>query len=140
VRLAKGATEFFVPTGHYFNGSATWKLARVRINMEKMWGPGSMTQRPETFVSETSVRVSATSSRSNNYHTYGVLWVPGKMKWYFDNKEVLTAQTYPILDSQDYFLILGMQEGVNGGYGNTQGVTANTMAMNVEWIHVFQVQ
>ena len=62
------------------------------------------------------------------------------MKWYFDNKEVLTAQTYPILDSQDYFLILGMQEGVNGGYGNTQGVTANTMAMNVEWIHVFQVQ
>jgi beta-glucanase (GH16 family) len=75
-----------------------------------------------------------------DYHTYGVLWVPGKVRWYFDNKEVMTAQTYPIFDSQDYFIILGIQEGADGSYGNMQGVTANTMSMNVQWVHVFQMQ
>jgi len=74
------------------------------------------------------------------YHTYGVLWVPGSVTWYFDNKEVLSAATYPIFDQQDYFLILGMQEGANGTYGNMQGVTANTMLMNVQWVYVFQQQ
>ena len=73
-----------------------------------------------------------------NYHTYGVLWVPGQVTWYFDNREVLSAATYPIFDEQDYFLILGMQEGANGSYGNMQGVTASTMSMNVQWVHVFQ--
>jgi len=75
-----------------------------------------------------------------NYHTYGLLWVPGQVTWYFDNKEVLSAATYPIFDEQNYFLILGMQEGANGTYGNMQGVTATTMSMNVQWVHVFQEQ
>jgi beta-glucanase (GH16 family) len=74
------------------------------------------------------------------YHTYGLLWVPGQVTWYFDNNAVLTAATYPIFDAQDYFLILGMQEGAGGNYGNMQGVTANTMSMNVRWIHIYQQQ
>ena len=62
------------------------------------------------------------------------------MTWYFDNREVLSAATYSIFDEQDYFLILGMQEGADGTYGNMQGVTATTMSMNVQWVHVFQNQ
>jgi beta-glucanase (GH16 family) len=80
------------------------------------------------------------STNFADYHTYGVLWVPGQVTWYFDNRAVLTAATYPIFDQQDYFLILGMQEGVDGDYGNMQGVTANTMSMNVRWVHIFQKQ
>ena len=75
-----------------------------------------------------------------NYHTYGLLWVPGQVTWYFDNQPVLKAATYPVFDEQDYFLILGMQEGANGNYGNLQGETANAMSMNVRWVRVFQLQ
>jgi beta-glucanase (GH16 family) len=74
------------------------------------------------------------------YHTYGLLWVPGTVTWYFDNKPIITAPTYPIFDQQDYFLILSSQEGPNGIYGDLTGVTANSISMNVKWVHIFQSQ
>ena len=72
------------------------------------------------------------------YHTYGVLWVPGYVTWYFDNQEMGSAPTYSIFDQQNYYLILGSQEGVNWSYGNTRGVTASSISISVDWVHVWQ--
>jgi len=71
-------------------------------------------------------------------HTYGVLWVPGQVTWYFDNQPILTASTYPIFDQQNYYMMLGSQEGVNWTYGNTTGVTASSINLYVAWVHVWQ--
>jgi hypothetical protein len=72
------------------------------------------------------------------YHTYGLLWEPGKVTWYFDNQPLHSAATYPIFDQQNYYLILGMQEGANWKEGNLKGVTAHSLTMNVDWVRVWQ--
>jgi beta-glucanase (GH16 family) len=73
------------------------------------------------------------------YHTYGVLWVPGSVTWYFDNNPIITTPTYPIFDSQNYFLILGSQAGsILGGRGNMGGTSATSLSMSVQWVHVWQ--
>ena len=72
------------------------------------------------------------------YHTYGVLWVPGRATWYFDNEPIITAPTYPIFDRQDYYIMLGSQEGIHGKYGDMTGVTAKSIGVNVEWVRVWQ--
>ena len=72
------------------------------------------------------------------YHVYGALWTPGHVTWYFDNQPILTSTTPAIFDSQDYYLVLGSQEGVNWTSGNLSGVTASSIAMNVDWVHVWQ--
>jgi beta-glucanase (GH16 family) len=72
------------------------------------------------------------------YHTYGCLWVPGSVTWYFDNQPIITASTYSIFDQQNYFLIVGSQEGANWSYGNMTGVTATSLPVNVAWVHVWQ--
>jgi virginiamycin B lyase len=72
------------------------------------------------------------------WHTYGVLWVPGRITWYFDNVAVGSAITPAIFDEQDFFLILGSQEGNNWQAGNLTGVSAQTIDLNVAWVHVFQ--
>ncbi len=71
-------------------------------------------------------------------HTYGVLWVPGQVTWYLDNQPVLSSVTYPIFDQQNYFLMLGSQEGVNWISGNTTGVTASSLNLYVAWVRVWQ--
>jgi len=74
-----------------------------------------------------------------NYHTYGVLWDAGTIKFYFDNALVNTCNIgYPTIDAQHYFIILGSQEGVNWTYGNLTGVTVNQIGANFEWVHVWQ--
>jgi beta-glucanase (GH16 family) len=75
----------------------------------------------------------------SQWHTYGILWVPGKITWYFDNQPIISATTYPIFDQQSYYLILAAQEGANWIYGNTSGITANTMNLNVDWVKVWQL-
>ena len=95
--------------------------------------------------------VSVASNSPNNYrlapgvnvaqfHNYGVLWVPGQVTWYFDNWPVHSVATYPIFDntSQLYYLMLGSQEGANWIYGNTSGVSATSIPMYVQWVHVWQ--
>jgi hypothetical protein len=72
------------------------------------------------------------------YHTYGLLWEPGKVTWYFDNQPLHSETTYPIFDKQHYYLILGMQEGANWRAGDRTGVTAHSMTMNVDWVRVWQ--
>jgi peptidoglycan hydrolase-like protein with peptidoglycan-binding domain len=79
-----------------------------------------------------------TSTDLSQYHTYGALWVPGRVTWYFDNAPIFTAPTYSIFDQQNFFLILGDQQGVNWTSGDTTGMTTTTLPMNVDWVRVWQ--
>lgn len=72
------------------------------------------------------------------WHTYGLLWVPGSVTWYLDNNPVLTYQTTPIFDRQDFYLVLTQQEGLFGQPGNLSGVTAQYTGLSVDWIKVWQ--
>ena len=72
------------------------------------------------------------------WHTYGVLWVPGKVTWYFDDQPIITATTYPIFDQQNFFLLLGSQEGASWTLGNLKNVTSSGMNLNVDWVRVWQ--
>jgi virginiamycin B lyase len=74
----------------------------------------------------------------SGWHTYGLLWVPGKVTWYFDNNELGYAATPSIFDQQDFFIILGSQEGNDWSMGNLTGVSANSINLSVDWVHVFQ--
>jgi hypothetical protein len=74
----------------------------------------------------------------SQWHTYGVLWIPGRVTWYFDNNPILTAVTYPIFDEQEYYLVFGAQEGVNWTGGNLTGVTATSLSLHVDWVKVWQ--
>jgi hypothetical protein len=74
----------------------------------------------------------------SQYHTYGVLWTPGTISWYFDNQLIHSANTTAIFDQQTFYVVLGSQEGINWGGGNLTGVTASTIPLNVDWVHVWQ--
>jgi hypothetical protein len=74
----------------------------------------------------------------SQYHVYGLLWTPGRVVWYLDNQSLFSASTYPIFDLQDYYLIVGSQEGANWTYGDLSGVSASTIAVNVDWVRVWQ--
>jgi hypothetical protein len=76
----------------------------------------------------------------SQFHTYGVLWTSGHITWYFDNQPLNSIATYPIFDDlqQKYYLILGSQEGANWTYGDTSGVSASRIWMQVDWVHVWQ--
>ena len=75
----------------------------------------------------------------SQFHTYGLLWVPGHVTWYFDDKPLHSEPTYAIFDQQDYFLILGMQEGSDWKEGNLDGVTAQSLSLHVAWVRVWQL-
>jgi len=74
----------------------------------------------------------------SQFHIYGVLWTPGKVTWYYDNRPLHSEQTPAIFDQQDFFMVLTMQEGVNWKGGDLSGVTAPRMTLNVDWVRVWQ--
>ena len=74
----------------------------------------------------------------SQWHTYGVLWVPGSVTWYLDDAPVLSYQTFPIFDEQNFYLMLGAQEGVKWTIGNATGVTAPALNLYVKWVRVWQ--
>jgi hypothetical protein len=84
------------------------------------------------------------SNDFSQFHTYGVLWVPptgtasGQVTWYYDNKPILTAPTPAIFDQQNFYLVLGMQGGVNWQEGNRTGITATEMTLTVDYVRVWQ--
>ena len=60
-----------------------------------------------------------------NWHTYGFLWVPGRISMYFDNMlrgTKLLGSAFP-LDTQSLFMILG---------------TGPHWEMNIDWVRVWQ--
>ena len=74
----------------------------------------------------------------SQFHDYGLLWIPGKVTWYLDGRPLHSENTPAIFDKQDFYMVLGMQEGVNWRYGDLSGVTASSMTLKVDWIHVWQ--
>jgi hypothetical protein len=74
----------------------------------------------------------------NQFHIYGLLWTPGKVVWYLDNQPLHSESTPAVFDRQNFFLVLGMQEGEDWKAGNLSGVTASTMTLNVDWVRVWQ--
>ena len=67
-----------------------------------------------------------------------MLWEPGTVTWYYDNQKLFSSPTQPIFDQQDFFIVIGSGVGANWSEGNLQGVTANTINLNVDWVHVWQ--
>ncbi len=80
----------------------------------------------------------------SNFNTYGVLWTPRAISWYFNNQLVETFSTAGahfnavFAGKQSYALILSEQSGCNGVYG---GCSADTLSsplnMRVQWVHVY---
>jgi beta-glucanase (GH16 family) len=63
-----------------------------------------------------------------NWHTYGCLWTPNEVRWYFDNNLVTTVQTGPgtpftAVEQEHMFLMLG---------------TGRNWPMYVDFVHVWQ--
>ena len=63
-----------------------------------------------------------------DWHTYGCLWTPNEVRWYFDNNLVTTVQTgpytpYTAVEQEKMFLILG---------------TGVKWPMYVDYVHVWQ--
>jgi hypothetical protein len=74
----------------------------------------------------------------SQYHLYGMLWEAERITWFFDGEPLHSEKTYKIFDRQDYFLIIGMQEGSNWKAGDLTGVTAPQMTLTVDWVRVWQ--
>jgi hypothetical protein len=74
----------------------------------------------------------------SDFHTYGALWVPGKVTWYLDSKELHSEKTPAIFDKQDFFLVIGMNEGVDWRYGDRTGVVSDRLKLTLDWVRVWQ--
>ena len=94
-------------------------------------GKRHTTNQPNWYTLPSGFRFSA-------FHTYGLLWVPGKVTWYLDDRELYSAPTPAVVDKQDFFLVLGSQEGANWGAGSLAGVEAQKINMSVDWVRVWQ--
>ena len=68
----------------------------------------------------------------------GLLWQPGFVTWYLDDKPLMTAATFGTNENEDLFLILGSQEGAKWKYCNRTGVAASEIDFHVQWVHIYQ--
>jgi beta-glucanase (GH16 family) len=77
----------------------------------------------------------------SEYNTYGVLWTPTRITWYFNNVQVNTVDTtispynLTFAGQQAYFIILGQQPGCNSVPTCTGQVSP--LDMKVQWVHVY---
>jgi hypothetical protein len=75
------------------------------------------------------------------YHTYGMLWTPAAVSWYFDNALLGTQSTtgtwYNIFYQapQTFYLIISQQNGCN--FTTTCSGQVSPLNMQVQWVHVF---
>lgn len=72
------------------------------------------------------------------FHTYGILWVPGRVTWYVDDVVAYSAPTPAVVDVEDFFIVLGSQEGANWTHGSMAGVDAQKINLDVDWVRVWQ--
>lgn len=89
---------------------------------------------------ETSGLAYGVGADFTQWHNYGMLWTPGKVTWTFDGHPVGSSATPIIMDRQYYQLIVGMQCGTNWILGDMTGVTATRMALEVDWVSVWQLR
>lgn len=129
-------------------GKATWLDTNESGELDIFEGQGNQ---PHTFFGTAHdwINLHDTPSRDNafqlpsgvdfsQYHTYGLLWTPGKVTWYFDNRPLHSELLPSIFDHQDYFMVLSMQEGADWKSNNLAGVNAAQMSMSVDWLRVWQ--
>ncbi len=74
----------------------------------------------------------------SHFHNYGLLWTSGKLTWYLDGEEIHAEPAAPIFDKQDYYIVLGSQEGVDWKAGDLNGVSAPAISLHVDWVRVWQ--
>jgi beta-glucanase (GH16 family) len=67
-----------------------------------------------------------------------MLWETDKVTWCFDGQPLHSESAYPVFNTQDYSLIIGMQAGANWQLGNLKAVTAEKMSLAVDWVRVWQ--
>lgn len=92
----------------------------------------------QTFESSPTSADLPTSTDFTQFHTYGVLWTPGQVTWYFDDQKLFSSAVPTASDAQSYYLILGMLEGVGFNLGSTTGVSATNLNLYVDWVRVWK--
>ncbi|HTA43053.1 MAG TPA: glycoside hydrolase family 16 protein [Bryobacteraceae bacterium] len=130
------------------DGKATWKDTGESGEIDIFEGQGDQ---PHTFFGTVHDWINLHDHPSGNnafplpsgtnfdqFHSYGLLWTPGKVTWYFDNQPLHSEATPAIFDHQDYFVVASMQEGEDWKANNLAGVSATQMTMTVDWIHIWQ--
>lgn len=72
------------------------------------------------------------------FHRYGLLWVPGQVTWYVDDRAVLNAPTWPINDTDPVSIIISAQ--ANGwSKANHVGLgEARSISVEASWVRVWQ--
>jgi beta-glucanase (GH16 family) len=102
-------------------------------------GSGSMTDAQNNDNNSTAIVPSGTNFA--DYNTYGILWTPTEIDWYFNNKLLFTAtssqypEAFATFNSSPMYLMLGNQPGSNWGSGAGPSAATN---MTVAWVHVWQ--
>jgi hypothetical protein len=72
------------------------------------------------------------------YHTYGLLWEPGRFTWYLDDHPLHSEPAFPVFNQAKYCLIIGMQAGADWKEGNIDKARTPRMDMDVSWVHIWQ--
>ncbi|MEZ2144651.1 family 16 glycosylhydrolase [Bradyrhizobium sp. DN5] len=85
------------------------------------WRPKRSTPNPNNYH-----RLSAPIA-VNQWNIYGLLWEKGKVTWYLNNVEQMSATTPEICEAQKLFLILSAQK--RGGKAD--------QTLSVDWVRVF---
>lgn len=92
------------------------------------------------------VQARAVSARSfaNAFHTFGVIWQPGRITWTLDGKAYASATPHDVgpgdrwvFDAQPFHLILDLAVGGHWP-GAPNSATAFPATMLVDWVHVYQ--
>ncbi|WP_256465003.1 glycoside hydrolase family 16 protein [Bradyrhizobium sp. CW10] len=61
------------------------------------------------------------------WHTYSLLWVPGRLTWYLDGEALMSAETPSVCEQQDMFLTLSAQKHHEGP----------PVQLQVDWVRVY---
>lgn len=68
------------------------------------------------------------------FHTYGVLWEPQRLRFYFDNV-LMSDQTYPNYNADPACVII--DNALGGGWDTSQTIDPNYL--EVDWVRVWQL-
>lgn len=75
----------------------------------------------------------------SQFHKYGLLWVPGRVTWFFDDAAVLTAPTFPINDTDPVSIVLSAQaNGWDSANNNTAKSGVQQLSLHVQYVRVWQ--
>lgn len=74
----------------------------------------------------------------SQFHKYGLLWVPGHVTWYFDDKPVLDAPTFAINDTDPVSIVLSAQANGWSGANNASVSGATQFGVHVQYVKVWQ--